>query len=290
MSFRPTLLALAVVLVACDRQAPAGPLQQREAVFVYATPMQAGQTLALRNMVGKLTVEPAADDTLRVVADLTWHGDATPPDDVRFSADSMSGGILVCSLVGVGRCTRDDFDAKSDGSGFSIGRGGIKLGLGGSSQAEVHFRVRVPAGVQLDLIQVDGDVVSASTAPVRARGVNGDLTIVTSVGPVNAKTLNGTVDARMTTLAGSDSVLVETVNGSAFAFIPESAAATVDVSTTNGTALSEFPGVSGGSERRKNSITGTLGAGTTPVRVRALNGEAQLRRLDAQGRAYSLPE
>ncbi len=290
MLFRPlvTAFALAAVASACHREAPAGPPQERLEVFAYSHAMQPGQVLALRNMVGRVTVEPADDDTLRVLADLAWQGDTTPPSDVRFRAESLADGVLVCSLFGSGRCTRDDYDAKVEGSGISIGSGGFSLGMGGASQARVHFRVRVPRGVKLDLVLVEGDLTSASSGPVEAKGVNGSITVVTSVGPVRAKTVNGTIDVRMTTLAGTDSVIVETVNGNAYAFIPEGAAATVDVATVNGAAVSDFPGVSGGRDNLNKTITGVLGAGTTPVKVRAINGEVQLRRLDAAGRAYEL--
>ncbi len=287
MSVRAVAVLAVCALAACDGDVAPGPERERAEVFAYVAPMQAGQTLALRNMSGALQIEPATDDTLRVVADLTWRGDSTLPKDVTFRAEPMAGGTLVCAVFGEGRCTVDDYDGKSDGSGFSIGRGRMNLGLGGSSPANVRFRVQVPAGVKLDLVMVDGDVTSASSAPVQVRGVNGEIAVVTSVGPVSAKSVNGSIDARMTTLAGSDSVLIELVNGDAYAFIPETAAATLDVGVVNGTVLSDFPGVAGG-DRLNKTITGVIGAGTTPVRVRTMNGNAQLRRLDAEGRAYPI--
>ncbi len=288
MSFRPACFLLALPLLACGDDAPAGPERERAGVFNYAVAMAPGQTLVLRNMVGALRVEPATDDTLRIVADLRWHGDTTPPADVHFTSSVLADGVLVCGFLGTGRCTRDDFDAKVDGGELSIGSRGLRLGMGGRSDARVTFRVQVPAGVRLDLVQVEGDVVSASTAPVDAKGVNGSLTIVTSVGPVRAKMVNGNVDARMTTLAGSDSVLVETVNGDAFAFIPETASASVEAAAVNGTALSDFAGLQGGRDHLKKVIQGVLGTGATPVKVRSINGNAQLRRLDAEGRAYEV--
>jgi hypothetical protein len=256
-------------------------------VFSYAAVIPAGQTFYLRDMVGSITIEPSTDDTLRVVADMKWRGDSTPPKEVTFSGTTVADGALVCAIFGGAECGVDNYDGKSNGSGFSIGEGGLKLGLGGDSQAEVHFRVRVPAGVKLDLVMVEGSVVSASSAPVKARGVNGSMTIVTSVGPVSVKTVNGDVDARMSSLSGTDSVLVETVNGGAYLFLPETASASVDLGSTNGTLTTDFPGFAD-RENFTKQIVATLGSGLTPVRVRTLNGDAQLRRLDAQGRAYEV--
>jgi hypothetical protein len=288
MSFRAACAVALLTFTACEGEVELGPERTREGVFVYAAPMAAGRTLALRNMSGTLTVEPATDDTLRVVADVRWHGDSTLPRDLSFRGDTMAGGVLVCAMVGDGTCTPDDYEVNSDGSGFSIGRGRVRLGLGGSTQARVHFRAQVPAGVRLDLVMIDGSIQSASSAPVKARGVNGSITVVTSVGPVQAKTVNGDVDVRMTTLSGVDSVLVETVNGSASAYLSENVSAAVDVRVTNGSAISDFPGLSGGSQRISKTISGTLGAGGTAVRVRSLNGDAQLRRLDAAGLPFPL--
>ena len=286
MSFRPFVVIAALSLAGCDAEveANAGPRQSREQVFSYSAPLRAGQTLALRNMSGQLSIEPASDDTLRVVADLAWRGDSALPRDVSFRSDTMPGGVYVCAIVGKGQCTADDYDVNSDGTGMSFRRGRVRLGMGGGSLATVHFRVQVPTGVRLELVMIDGSIVSASSAPVKARGVNGQMTIVTSVGPVNAKTVNGNIDARMTTLTGTDSVVVETVNGEVAAYLPATAAATVDVRATNGTVMSDFPGVVGGSARLNKTITGVLGGGTTPVRVRSINGAAALRQLDAQGR------
>ncbi len=287
MSFRPLLIIAVVSLVACGGDEDSGPERVRSDVFSYALAMPAGQTLYLRDMSGSITVEPAEDDTLRVVADLHWRGDETPPSDVTFNRTATANGVLVCVIIGGAECSTEKYESNSDGSGFSIRRRGLRLGLGGGSQAEVHFRVKVPTGVKLDLLMIDGDVVSASSAPVRARGVNGDITVVTSVGPVTARTVNGDADARISTLTGSDSVHVETVNGSAFLFLPGTVSATVEMASVNGTLLTDFPGVPE-RERIAKQLMVTLGSGSAPVRVRTINGNAQLRRLDAQGRAYEI--
>jgi DUF4097 and DUF4098 domain-containing protein YvlB len=145
----------------------------------------------------------------------------------------------------------------------------------------------VPAGVKLDLLGIDGEILSASSAPVRARSVNGDVTIVTSVGPVQAETLNGDVDARMTTLAGSDSVIVKTLNGEAWAFLPEEVSARVDVQVSNGDIATDFGALFAAAQSTKR-LQAVLGTGTTPVQVKSFNGRAGLRKLDASGRAYDL--
>lgn len=235
------------------------------------------RTLYLRNGRGVIDVEPSADDTLRIEADISWRGGSRRPDGVALSATATDDGILVCSTFGEGSCTVADYNMKAR-RGNPFGSRGLR----------VAYRVKIPSGVKLDLLGVDTRITSASTAPVKARSVNGDVTVVTAVGPVRANTVNGDVDARMTSLAGTDSVVVSSLNGSAWVFLPESAAVTVDLATTNGRAESDFPSLTGGSATQK-SIAGAINGGGRGVHVRTLNGRVGVGRLDAEGRSYQRP-
>jgi hypothetical protein len=282
------LLALGLVaLAACDVSNDERPKQYRNDVFVYTTTVPAGQRVFVRNLRGSITVEPSADDSLRVAADLSWQGDAEVPRDITFRGEPIAEGILVCSLFGEALCSAENYTGNSDG-GLRIGTGGARFSLGGKSNAQVNFRIQVPNGVKLNLVGVDTDIVSASTAPVKVRTVNGDITVATAVGPVNIETVNGDIDTRMTTLSGADSVIAKTLNGTVWVFIPETAGAFVDAATTNGELETDFPLLSAPTGTRKK-LEATLGAGGTPVYVRTLNGSVGIGRLDAQGRSYPRP-
>jgi hypothetical protein len=274
MSPRPIVLATAVALLAaCDHER--GPLQTRDGAFAYTVRADTGQTLHVRTMRGNITVAPSADDSVRVTASLTWRGDRDPTRGIDLSGRIEGTDILVCAVWGSGRCTPEHYDSE------------MKLNdrARGVSNAAVHFTVQVPAGVKLSLVGVDGSITSASTAPVEARTVNGNVTVVTARGPVQAETMNGDVDARMSSLQGTDTVVVKTLNGDAWAFLPEGVAATVDLGVTAGAIDSDFPALAGLLQGRRD-LHAMLGGGGTPVRVRTLNGTAGLRRLDAQGRSY----
>lgn len=275
MQFRPlfSLLVPAVVLSACDVR-DEGPSQTREGAFQYAAHSAPGTTLYLRTARGNIHVEPSPDDTLRVVGDLAWRGTGDPTQNVSVSGGAVPGGVLVCAEWGGRRsaCTVDNYHADMSGR---------------AGRTRVNFRVQVPAGVKLDLLGIDSEIISASSAPVRARSVNGDVTIVTSVGPVRAETLNGDVDARMTTLANADSVVVKTLNGEAWAFLPEQVSARVDVQVSNGDLATDFGALFTAAQATKH-LQAVLGTGATPVVVKSFNGRAGLRKLDASGRAYEL--
>jgi hypothetical protein len=275
MSFRPSLFALVPVLAlaACDMQ-ESGPTHTREAAFQYVARLTPGSTLHVRTARGNIQVEPSPDDSVRVIGDLSWRGDGDPMDGISLSGTEVPSGALICAEWGRRRaaCTTENYHADLSGR---------------AGRTKVSFRVLVPTGVRLDLLGIDGDIISASSAPVQARSVNGNVTVVTSVGPVQAETLNGDVDARMTTLAGSDTVIVKTLNGEAWAFLPEQVSASVDLQVSNGNLATDFAALATAA-RSTRRLQAVLGTGTTPVHVKSLNGRVGLRRLDASGRAYEL--
>jgi DUF4097 and DUF4098 domain-containing protein YvlB len=188
------------------------------------------------------------------------------------SGSIQDGELLVCAMWGDdSRCTAGDYNAN-----IRVGRG--------RTDAKVYFRVEAPRGVKVDAVVINGDIRVAASAPVHARSVNGDIVVATAVGPVEAKTMNGSVDIRMASLTGTDTVRAETMNGDALVYLPEAVDAAVELSVTNGGVSTDFPmtaPVAGGARR----LNLRLGLGTHPVRAKTMNGEAALRRLDASGRA-----
>lgn len=267
----PVLALVATALLGCDARVGSGPLQTRDDMFAWSGTVPAGGTVRVREMRGGIEVVPATDDTVRVTSRVEWRS-GDPVRDLAFSASPGERDVLICAVWGRGNCDREGYTAN------------VRFGRDGTD-AKVFFRVELPAGVALDLTNIDGDITAAASAPVRARTVNGSVTVVTSVGPVQAETMNGSVDARMMSLRGTDSVVVKTMNGDAYAYLPELADVTVDMAVTSGSLTTDFAIPSGGvSSARK--LEAVLGTGATPVRIRSINGNVGLRRLDSEGRSY----
>ena len=269
-SLHGLLGATALILAACRGEA--GPLQHREQAFAWTGGATPGMTVRVRDFNGDITVEPSPDTMVRVTADISWRrGD--PDQSLHFTGARDGNDIIVCAVWGEGTCTASNYT-----SNFNFSRG--------TTDAKVHFKLQVPAGVMLELRGVNGNITAAASAPVEARTTNGDIRVVTAVGPVRGETTSGDVDLRMTSLVGSDSVIARTLNGDVFVYLPESAAASVDLATTNGVVSTEFQVLVTGEPSRRR-LQATLGSGTHPVRLRTLNGDASLRKLDAQGRSAS---
>jgi DUF4097 and DUF4098 domain-containing protein YvlB len=146
----------------------------------------------------------------------------------------------------------------------------------------VKFTVYVPTGVKVDAYTMNGGVSVLATAPVKAHTTNGNVKVGTAVGPVESSSVNGSVDARMTTLSGDGPVKVGTVNGTASAYLPTDFTGAVHVSTANGSVGSDFAVTASGSQSR-NEVDGTIGSGGRRVEVESVNGGAWLRRLNADG-------
>ena len=263
------LAAAAALLTGCFGED--GPLQRRDAAFAWHDHVPAGATVRVRNLNGEIEVTPATDDTLRVTASLSWRrGD--PDSGLQLTGARDGEDAIICAVWGKGKCTRDDYTSR-----FDFSRAG--------TDARVHFRIAVPAGVRLELRGANTSIIAAATAPVDARTLNGDVTVVTSVGPVRGETKNGSVDVRMSSLTGTDSVIAATLNGDAFVYLPDGIDAVLDLSVTNGSVSSEFAVPIVGSPNRR-ALRATLGAGSRTVKIRSVNGNAALRRLDAEGRSY----
>jgi hypothetical protein len=264
------LAALPFVSGACKEDS--GPVQTRENAFVWEGTIQPGKTIRVRELQGGIEVVPSTDDKVRVTARYEWRR-GNPDEGLSLSASDADGDLLVCAVWGSGgSCTKEDYNAN-----IRTGRGA------GRTDAKVFFRIEAPRGVKIDLVVISGDIQVAASAPVMARSVNGDVVVATAVGPVEAETMNGSVDIRMSSLTGTDTVKAETMNGDAFVYLPADIDASVEMEVMNGSVSSEFAAQATGENRKHVSVR--LGQGTHAVRAKTLNGAVALRRLDASGRA-----
>jgi hypothetical protein len=237
--------------------------------------MAAPGELHLRNLNGAIDVKPATDGNVTVTAETRWHR-GNPKKDIRFVTVPSGSDFTVCAVWSNGTCTATSYNTRGNSFLHS-------LFSGGSSDATVNFTVYVPTGVKVDAFDINGRVSILATAPVKAHTINGSIKVGTSVGPVEATTINGSVDARMTTLSGDGPVKVETMNGNANAYVPAAFDGAVHVATMNGKAGSDFAVTVAGGSSRDNTIDGTVGPGARRVEVKSMNGNAWLRKLNADG-------
>lgn len=267
------LLAIgALSSAACIIDARSGPEQDDPAAFSWSGPLNAPATVFVKNTNGSVEVRPATDGNVRVTAEVRWRrGD--PKKDIRFLAMPTPDGVTICAIWGAGDCTESSYHAKS--TGF------LKTPFANGTDASVAFTVYVPTGVKVDAMTINGSIGVAATAPVKARSVNGTIKVATSVGPVDAETVAGSVDVRMTTLAGDGPVRAHAVTGSVSAYLPEKFDGAVDMESVIGGVASDFPGTMDKDGGKK--FTATLGSGNRTVDIGTVTGSASLHKLKPDG-------
>ena len=266
-----TGLVLVTLAASCH---PDGPEQVAEA-FAWSGELAAPATLNIRNTNGAITVEPSADNAVRVTAEVRWRkGDWKR--DVTFQAVPVGSDVTVCAMWDRGTCSAAGYASgkKRRGMRFSWNR----------SDASIAFKVQVPAGVKVDGRTYNGPITVRAAAPVKAHTLNGDVIVGTSVGPVDAETLNGDVDIRMTTLGVEmGPVRAVTKNGTATAYVPEILDGRIKASTLTGELGTDFGGPAAGTRGPGREFVTTFGLGDREYLVQTLNGSAWLRLINADG-------
>ena len=252
-----------------------GPRKTDPNAFTWNGPLAAPGVVQVRNTNGSITVGPSPDNSVHVVAATSWtHGD--PTRDIKFDVVPTGGTLTVCAIWNNGGCSPTDYSSGKK-------RSGRLFGWSSKSDASVAFTVQVPVGVKVDATTIAGAVNVRASAPVKARTIDGNVKVGTSVGPVDAETMNGDVDIRMTTLGDAGDVRAVTKNGSAVAWVPDITDGRVSASTLNGDLGTDFGGPTGDTMGRMREFKTTLGAGARVYEVQTVNGSAWLRLINADG-------
>jgi hypothetical protein len=225
-----------------------------------------GQTLEVRGVIGPIAATRASGSEAEVVA-VRRAGDRGDPERIRLETIRHADGITICAVYP----SRDRDRPNRCGP-----RGqGAESNRVENFDAEVHWTVRVPAGVKLRASTIAGDVRATGLASdVRAATVDGDIELATS-GAASAATVDGDITARMGRVAGPLSFT--TVDGDIDLSLPAGADAQISASTLDGELLADFP-----LDRRDGrwvgrSATATLGRGGPAVSLKTIDGDITLR-------------
>ena len=244
---------------------PTGVLPVRAPDFQFSRPMQAGQTLAIRNIDGNVTVRRATGR--EAVVSVTRHVIRGNGELVQALLDTSGrDGITVCTVY-----LREVGEQRSGCNGSSSSdRRREPLDV------EMIYDVQLPAGVDLNVTSVDGDVVvSGHSAQVDLTTVDGDIR-VEGRAPEKANTVDGDIEIR------ADGPLPEqlrygTVDGSVLLTLPDGAGFALEATTVDGTLESDFALTARG-RWGPRAMRGTVGDGRTRIRINTVDGNVVLRR------------
>ena len=255
------IAAAAFVTVAC---APA--VAQREDTFRWSGQLATGKTVEVRGLNGDVLARPSSGRTVEVVA--VKRGDEDDPRGVDIEVIEGADGIEVCAVYPGKRGSRnstcdngdDDHDDWDD------------------NDVVIDFTISVPSGVAFDGATVNGGIdVSGLSSDVSVSTVNGGIQVA-STGTVEAKTVNGSIDASTGAASWSGTLDFQTVNGSIHLTLPAGAAAAVSAQTLNGDFSSDFPLTVEAGEWGPKRVSGSIGSGGGRLNLETVNGEIEIRK------------
>jgi hypothetical protein len=232
--------------------------------FHWTGSLAAGRILEIKGVNGPVTVERADGDQIEV--DATARGRRSDPSEVRIEMVEHDEGLTFCAVYPTPRGERENFCAPGDAGRMSTRRNDV----------EVHFTVRLPAGVRFSGRTVNGDVEAEGLASdVSLHTVNGDVD-VTTTGYAEASTVNGSIGARMGRMDVAGGLRFKTVNGSIELDLPDDVNAELDASWVNGGLDSDLP-ISIRGRIGRMSARGQLGDGGPRLELSTVNGSIRLR-------------
>ncbi|MGH7548501.1 MAG: DUF4097 family beta strand repeat-containing protein [Gemmatimonadales bacterium] len=237
---RQSLIATALLLAATARPA----LSQQD--FHWNGRIAAGEAIEIKGVNGDVSAVAGGGEAEVSAVKTAKRSD---PEEVRIEVVEHKDGVTICAMY------------PSDGRRENVcapGRGGHMNVR--DNDVQVHFTVKVPAGVRFVGKTVNGEVDVANLASdVDVATVNGSIRISTS-GYAEATTVNGSIVAAMGRADWRDGLEFTTVNGGITLDLPASLSTEVRASTVNGDILSDFPlTVTGRLGPRR--VNGTIGAG-----------------------------
>lgn len=246
------LLVVATATTACDI-AMADLKQKETAEWRKTYDLKAGGRLEISNVNGKIDVEPAQGDSVEVVAEKS----------VRAASAEAAKDAL--SRIEIQETVSPD-DVKIETklqkrSGF----------LGGLSQ-EVHYRVKVPAALEVHVATVNGGIeVNGLKGRVTAEATNGGVKARDVSGPIDASTTNGGVEVDLTQVAASGAKLGCT-NGGIKLTLPSDAKANISARITNGGINTSGVNIETTGENSRRRLEGRINGGGPRIDIEGTNG------------------
>lgn len=251
-------LALAV-LASCAAGLPA-----LAGDFQWQGRLAAGKTVEIKGVNGDVEAVAASGKDVEVTAVKTARRD--DPESVEIKVVEHEGGVTICAVYPSSWKGRNECGPGSGGHMDSR-----------NNDVEVHFSVRVPAGVRFAGRTVNGSIdAQGLDADVEVSTVNGAID-ATSRGVVRGETVNGSIRASLGEADWTGPLSFSTVNGSITIDLPADASAEVRASVVNGGIETDFPLTVKG-KWGPRSMKGTIGSGGRQLELETVNGGIRLRK------------
>lgn len=232
--------------------------------FDWKGTVPAGKTIELKGVNGKITAETAMTGQVEVSA--IKHANRSDPASVKIQVVPHGDGVTICAVYPTPKKQQQANECVPGRQGRMNNE---------DNDVRVDFIVKVPAGVNLAAKTVNGGIVAQHLrSNINADTVNGAVEVSSSE-LVQAKTVNGSIDARMGVHNWPSPLSFETVNGSISLHMPDGISANVSAATVNGAMKSDFPITVNGRFGPKK-MEGKLGNGGPELKLKTVNGSVNL--------------
>jgi hypothetical protein len=219
--------------------------------------LEEGGRFELRNVNGRIDVQPSEGRTVEVIAEKTARAGSTE------AAKEALGRVRIEESV-TPQTVRIETQAER-GEGFFNHGGNVS----------VRYTVRVPTGTHVDVQTTNGGIeLSGVRGPARLTATNGGIRARDVAGPLEARTTNGGLDIDLATV-DEGGVRLACTNGGIEVRLPADARASIDASITNG-------GIRTGNlrletvETSRRRLDATLNGGGPRIEIRGTNGGIEL--------------
>lgn len=227
--------------------------------------LNAGQTLALRNLNGPIEVTAAPGTETLVTVEKSWL--SSEPGSVTIQAIPTSSGTMICAIW-----------PGSTGGECNAGHN-MNVHLNGRQRNDVavKFVVQLARGVKVDVGSIAGDVdITGAAAGVVVSTVSGDQSVETSSWPVTLNSVSGDISAT-TGLPGGEPAKVNSVSGDVSLNLPASADVVVHANSLSGDLQDDFDiPVEEAKYGPSHSMSGTVGKGGALLDLSTVSGDISL--------------
>jgi DUF4097 and DUF4098 domain-containing protein YvlB len=217
-------------------------------------PLDESGRVEISNVNGKIDVQPAAGNTVQVVAIKKAKGPSSE------AAKAALERIQITDEASAGHVKIETKIARSSGGMFN----------GGSLQVE--YRVRVPAGAEVKLETVNGGIeVSGLKGRVNAETTNGGVEARDLSGTLVATTTNGGLDIDLARMP-EGGVKLECTNGGIKVRLPRDAKATISARISNGGIHADGLAIETIGDQSRRKLEGRLNGGGPRLDIEGTNG------------------
>lgn len=222
--------------------------------------LSSDQVVVIHNLNGDIDATgSSSSDQIEVTAEKSGR-DA---DQVKIHLQKVGDGVEICAIYPGMFSSSEDCESSHFGNNHN--------------NARVDFTIHMPQNLRFTARSVNGAVRAESMGRyVDASSVNGAIHVQTQSW-ASAKSVNGSIEARLGRTDWQGELDFKTVNGSVKLEMPSNLNAEVDFKSVNGHLESDFPLTVQGS-MGKHVLHGTIGNGGRELNVKTVNGSVELRK------------